>query len=76
MVGAESPRWVTGPAAYLRFHGGAKGHLGHYGDEALASWAAFAREERAAGRDVYAYFNNDGDAHADAQALRALLEER
>jgi uncharacterized protein YecE (DUF72 family) len=39
-------------------------------------WADRIREWRAAGHDVFAYFNNDGDANAvrNARTLRLLAE--
>ncbi len=41
----------------------------------LRWWADRIREWRGAGKDVYAYFNNDGGGNAvrDATTLRALL---
>ena len=41
----------------------------------LAWWAARIREWDAAGRDVFVYFNNDGDANAvrNARTLRHML---
>jgi uncharacterized protein YecE (DUF72 family) len=75
MPGAESPHWITGPAVYLRLHGGAAGHLGRYGEAGLAPWARLIGGQLAGGCDVYAYFNNDAEAHAveDAAMLRDLL---
>jgi uncharacterized protein YecE (DUF72 family) len=57
-----------GPFGYFRFHNGAHG-IGLSEDE-LVYWAE--RIARAAdGRcEVYAYFNNDSDAHAVRNALR------
>ncbi|MGQ9712494.1 MAG: DUF72 domain-containing protein [Desulfotomaculales bacterium] len=78
---ADAPRWpsgdeVTAGFVYLRFHGGTKLYASRYTPEELASWArriaAWVRE----GRDIYAYFNNDAEGHAVANAgeLRALVE--
>jgi uncharacterized protein YecE (DUF72 family) len=68
---------VTADFAYLRLHGPDHQHLyaGSYSDADLAWWADRIREWQASGRDVYAYFNNDGNAHAvrNARTLHALL---
>jgi uncharacterized protein YecE (DUF72 family) len=64
--GAVTTEWV-----YVRFHHG-RGRNGNYSERQLAEWAD--RLRRSDG-DVYAYFNNDweGFAVADARRLRALL---
>ena len=68
---------ATAPFVYVRLHGPDRQHLyaGSYPDADLRWWADRLREWAAAGRDVYAYFNNDGHGHAvrNAQALRGLL---
>lgn len=65
------PEVVTADWTYLRFHGtAADKYHGEYGDDLLAPFAARIREHLAAGRDVYAYFNNDYDCHAVYDALR------
>jgi len=56
---------------YARFHGIARYH-GAYERSALRPWVAFLREQLAAGRDCYAYFNNDAEAHAPADAARLM----
>ena len=68
----EHPRLVTAPWVYLRFHGA--GLAGGYTARALAAIAHEVREHRSAGRDVYAYFNNDagGWAVRNAATLREL----
>ena len=62
---------VTTDIAYVRLHGPSHDHLyaGSYSDQDLAWWADRVREWRDAGRDVYAYFNNDGEGHAVRNAL-------
>jgi uncharacterized protein YecE (DUF72 family) len=64
----------------VRLHGPDRHHLyaGSYSQADLSWWAARIREWDAAGRDVFAYFNNDGDANAvrDARALRRLLGQQ
>ena len=58
----------------MRFHHGARGRRGNYSPAELREWAGLVRRW-AADRDVYAYFNNDWEAFAPANAsdLRALL---
>jgi uncharacterized protein YecE (DUF72 family) len=62
---------------YVRMHGPTGSYTGRYDQRALARWAGRCRDWRAAGRDVYVYFNNDagGNAIADATTLRRLLGE-
>lgn len=71
----EAARAVTSDVIYVRFHGGTGKYSGRYPDRVLDAWAAFLRPHADAGRRIYAYFNNDIDAHApiDAARLRARL---
>ncbi len=68
---------ATAPFVYLRFHGPDREHLyaGSYPDADLRWWADRIGEWTAQGRDVFAYFNNDGHGHAvrNAETLRALV---
>lgn len=68
---------ATTSFVYVRLHGPDPGHLyaGSYPDADLRWWAARLNEWAADGRDVFAYFNNDGAGHAvrDADRLRGLL---
>lgn len=66
---------AIGRAAYVRFHGPGGKYTGSYSQEALRPWAEWLAQESRAGRDVYAYFNNDIGGHAigDALRLRELL---
>lgn len=70
---------ATAPFVYLRLHGPDSHHLygGSYSDTDLRWWAHRISEWDTAGRDVYAYFNNDGHGHAvhNAEALRRLLDQ-
>ena len=68
----DAPR--VGPFDYVRFHHGAHG-IGFSRAE-LEQWAKRLAGYAAEGRDAYAYFNNDPDGHAvaDACTLRELLE--
>lgn len=79
MSGANLPCVLraTAPFVYVRLHGPDHGHLygGSYSDRDLGWWADRIREWDGGGRDVYAYFNNDGGGNAvrNAERLRALL---
>jgi uncharacterized protein YecE (DUF72 family) len=72
----EMPEDLTPTAdfVYVRFHGTSRYH-GAYERPALAPWCDFLRSQAAQGRDCYAYFNNDAEGHApaDAERLRGLL---
>jgi uncharacterized protein YecE (DUF72 family) len=73
-VQAPPPR-LTGGWRYLRFHGPTGRYDGRYGERALAAVADGLRAWSRAGRDAFAYFNNDVGGHAvhDARTLLALL---
>ena len=79
MSGAHLPCVLraTAPFVYVRLHGPDHEHLygGSYSDADLGWWADRIREWDAAGRVVFAYFNNDGHGHAvrNALALRARV---
>ena len=77
MPGSQSPRIAVGRIAYLRFHGGIGKYWGRYTDEALLGWSDWIIEQSRADRPVWAYFNNDPEAHAihDAQTLRAMVRQ-
>jgi uncharacterized protein YecE (DUF72 family) len=59
---------------FVRFHYGARGRRGNYSQTELATWARRIAQWRRDG-DVYAYFNNDweGFAPANARDLRKRL---
>ncbi|MBI3911034.1 MAG: DUF72 domain-containing protein [Armatimonadetes bacterium] len=79
MHGFDCPLWVTGPLAYVRFHGpSAIKYAGRYDLEHLRLWAERIEAFRRADRDVYAYFNNDVEGHAvtNARELQELLGVR
>jgi uncharacterized protein YecE (DUF72 family) len=65
---------LTADFTYIRFHHGSRGRRGNYSHGELETWA---RRIRGYARtvEVWAYFNNDweGFAPANAQALAALL---
>ncbi len=76
MRGSESPAWVTGPLAYLRFHGPTElKYAGCYTPDDLRRSADRIAGMQQAGRDVFAYFNNDDRGHAitNARQLKEFL---
>jgi uncharacterized protein YecE (DUF72 family) len=79
MSGAHLPCILraTAPVVYVRLHGPSHDHLygGSYGLDDLRWWADRMLEWEGQGREVYAYFNNDGEGHAvrNARLLRRLL---
>jgi uncharacterized protein YecE (DUF72 family) len=77
MPGLATPRWASGPVAYVRFHGATGKYHGRYRDETLLGWLDWMIEQRNAGREVWAYFNNDIEAHAiaDALTLKAMARQ-
>jgi uncharacterized protein YecE (DUF72 family) len=77
MPGSATGKDRVGPIVYVRFHGATGRYEGGYSIERLRSWATWLNAQRAAGCDVYAYFNNDVGGHAprDAVALRRALQE-
>lgn len=82
MSGAKLPCILraTAPLVYVRLHGPDHGYLyaGSYSDADLGWWAGRFGEWAAQGRDVYAYFNNDGGGNAvrNAWHLQHLLGGR
>ena len=74
MSGASLPCVLraTSDLVYVRMHGPDRSSLyaGLYSDADLRWWAERVREWSDDGRDVYAYFNNDGHGHAVRNALR------
>jgi len=65
---------LTASFVYIRFHEGTLGRGGNYSKTELQDWARRIRQ-LAARRQVFAYFNNDqeGFAPANATTLRASL---
>jgi uncharacterized protein YecE (DUF72 family) len=58
---------LTADWTYLRFHG--QRYAGGYSHPVLSAWSRWIRARRVEGIDVYAYFNNDIDGRAVADAL-------
>jgi uncharacterized protein YecE (DUF72 family) len=75
--GAEIAEPDIGPIVYMRFHGRTGEYVGRYSQRALLRSADAIASARGV-RDVWAFFNNDPDAAAvaDAAVLRAALLER
>ena len=80
MSGAQLPCILraTAPFVYVRLHGPDHQHLygGSYSDADLAWWAGRIQEWERRGKDVYVYFNNDGQGNAihNATRLRTLIQ--
>jgi uncharacterized protein YecE (DUF72 family) len=62
-------RELTAAWTYLRFHEGARGRRGNYAESELREWARWLGRPGVRG---YAYFNNDQEGFAVANALRLL----
>ena len=62
------------PFVYVRFHGPGGRYFGRYDSRRIETWASRLAAQWCAGRDVFAYFNNDpaGMAVINAQELRAM----
>jgi uncharacterized protein YecE (DUF72 family) len=82
MSGAHLPCILRATAdfVYVRLHGPDREHLyaGSYTDQDLRWWAGRIREWTRQGREVFAYFNNDGDGNAvrNADTLKAVSGEQ
>jgi uncharacterized protein YecE (DUF72 family) len=75
---ADHPWVITTDWTYVRFHGPnalEEKYHGLYGPERLAPIAQRVQRELDAGRDVYAYFNNDwhGFAVTDVMTIKGML---
>jgi uncharacterized protein YecE (DUF72 family) len=68
-LGSEIREPFVGPFVYVRFHGTSGRYHGSYSRRQLDRWAHVLAEWTHAGRRVFAYFNNDPDAVATANAL-------
>jgi uncharacterized protein YecE (DUF72 family) len=80
LVIPDSPKYpfrrieLTADWTFLRFHSGTRGQRGNYSDREIDEWAQRIDGWRAAGIDVYAYYNNDWEGFAVKNGLR--LKER
>ncbi len=70
-----SPMEVTADFIYIRLHGPGEKYQGSYPTEKLTEWAKLIKKWRAAGRDVFIYFDNDeaGYAAFNAASLKEML---
>jgi uncharacterized protein YecE (DUF72 family) len=73
-------REPTADFVYVRLHGPGDGderYMRSYDKRQLAAWAKTIGQWRDAGRDVYAYFDNDHTGYApnNASTLKSLLED-
>jgi uncharacterized protein YecE (DUF72 family) len=75
MSGKESPRIVTSDTIYIRFHGTSGRYSGSYPESQLQNWAEWIKAHAKNIRGIFAYFNNDAQAHAikNAKRLKELL---
>ncbi|MBS1565184.1 MAG: DUF72 domain-containing protein [Bacteroidetes bacterium] len=71
-----SPLEVTASYIYVRLHGPGNKYQGSYPDSTLRTWARRIKKWRAAGKDVYVYFDNDqaGYAVTNAKRLRTMVK--
>jgi uncharacterized protein YecE (DUF72 family) len=78
MPGLDVPRWVTGEVVYVRFHGSDAKYQGCYPRRTLTEWSEWLRLQHGGRKIVYAYFNNDAEAHAvkDALKLQRILQPK
>ena len=69
---------IVGPIVYVRFHGPGGRYFGRYEIGRIERWAARLCEQAQAGRDVFAYFNNDPEGMAvfNASELQSLVTAR
>ena len=74
-AGSSLDHPFVGPFVYVRFHGTSGHYHGSYGPAQLDRWAGRLAERVQDGAAVFAYFNNDPDAVAvaNATALRSAL---
>jgi uncharacterized protein YecE (DUF72 family) len=79
MSGANLPCVLraTAPFVYIRMHGPDHQYLygGSYSDTDLHWWADRIREWNGQGKDVFVYFNNDGEGNAvrNASTLQSIV---
>ncbi len=71
----DVPRVITSDVIYLRFHGTTGRYQGNYPKSTLQNWANWAKDNVKDKKAFFAYFNNDYNAYAvaNAKALRLLV---
>ncbi len=70
LAGFQSPIEVTAEFAYVRLHGPGGKYQGSYSEEALQEWANRIVSWKQRLSAVYAYFDNDQEGYAAANAVR------
>ncbi len=78
LAGHMSPIEVTADFVYLRLHGPTKNkYQGSYDFATLRYWADMSNEWKAAGKDVFIYFDNDDSGYAafNAQVIEMMLNK-
>jgi uncharacterized protein YecE (DUF72 family) len=70
-VEAYQRRQLTANFAYVRFHHGSRGRRGNYSRTELEAWA-YTLRGWSADRKVFAYFNNDWEGFAPANAATLI----
>jgi len=75
-LGSAISEPIVGPFVYVRFHGTSGRYHGSYSRRQLDRWAHVLAEQTHRGKRVFAYFNNDPEAvaTANAQTLREMIE--
>ena len=68
---------VTSRIVYIRFHGLTGGAAHDYTPTELRPWADHIRQQARSGKTVFAYFNNDANerAPANAKMLMSMVNE-
>jgi uncharacterized protein YecE (DUF72 family) len=76
-LGSTIQEPFVGPFVYVRFHGPTGEYHGSYSARHLQGWAVRLADRARRGQRVFAYFNNDPNATAVANALtlRGRLQE-
>lgn len=70
--GPTAPKRAVGGFVYVRFHGRQQRYRTLYTNAMLQEWSGWMREQIQAGQDLYAYFNNDYQAHAVQNAKELI----
>lgn len=78
MAGSAVFEPLDTPFIYVRFHGAGGRYFGRYDRRRMDDWADRLADQWCAGRDIFAYFNNDpeGMAPINAVELRTMMEAR
>jgi uncharacterized protein YecE (DUF72 family) len=76
ITGQTSPQHVSADFVYVRFHGTEGNYRGKYPLDIVVEWSKRILQWRDHSKSVYAYFNNDYQAHAtqNARELKQFME--